>query len=46
MAFIPTLPLATPGFNAPTVQQTANNIKVRLPDDCVNSGHQYLSACL
>ena len=40
MPFIPTLPTASSGFNNPTVQQTASNIKVRLPDDCVTCGHQ------
>ena len=40
MPFIPTLPTASSGFNNPTVQQTANNIKVRLPDDCVTCGYQ------
>ena len=40
MPFIPTLPTASSGFNTPTLQQTASNIKVRLPDNCVTCGHQ------
>ena len=40
MPFIPTLPTAVTGFNTPTLQQTASNIKVRIPDDCVTCGHQ------
>ena len=40
MPFIPTLPTASSGFNNPTLQQTASNIKVRIPDDCVTCGHQ------
>ena len=40
MPFIPTLPTAASGFNTPTLQQTASNIKVRIPDDCVTCGHQ------
>ena len=40
MSFIPNPPTATSGFNTPTLQQTASNIKVRIPDDCVTCGHQ------
>ena len=40
MPFIPNSPIAVTGFNAPTLQQTASNIKVRIPDDCVTCGHQ------
>ena len=40
MPFIPNPPTVTTGFNAPTLQQTASNIKVRIPDDCVTCGHQ------
>ncbi len=40
MPFIPTLPTASSGFNAPTAQQMASNLKVRLPDNCVTCGHQ------
>ena len=40
MPFIPNLPTAASGFNTPTLQQTASNIKVRIPDDCVTCGHQ------
>ena len=40
MPFIPNPPTVTTGFNTPTLQQTASNIKVRIPDDCVTCGHQ------